>query len=119
MRNSNKVFEVPLRNFKGVIVHRGVSQGGRKLSPEERTTFWLKNAKKVEGVSLGLYYTRFTLGALSEMHRRNLVLVVNPAKPHVWTPARIKKLGKKFSAVKFTTVNESKKNVRRRGGLQL
>ncbi len=116
MRNGNRIFEVPIGDLKGVIIHRGVSQGGRKLSPKKRLSFWRKNAKKVNGAVLD-QCARFTRTALTEMRRRNLVLVVNPEKPQVWTPARIEKFGKKFTITRFSPRTSS--SIPRRGGLQL
>ncbi len=118
MRNGNRVFETPLKGLKGAIVHRGVSQGGRKLSPEKRLLFWHNNAKKIEGFSKNWKCARFTLSALAVMRRRSLVLVVNPKKPQVWTPSRIEKFGQKFTAVeKFRVVAGN--GTTRRGNLKL
>jgi hypothetical protein len=118
MRNSNRVFEIPLRGLVGAIVHRGVSQGGRNLSIKKRSTFWRKNAKEVDQVFIGRC-ARFTPRALINMRQRSLVLVVNPENPQVWTPTRIEKSEKKFTSVKKYAPVISRNTSTRRGNLKL
>ena len=117
MRNGNFLYEVKLPG--AFIVHRGVSQGGRKLTPEKRAKFWQKHYKKISGIEFdpagnGLIMS-VSVSALRELRKRNLVVACNQEKPRVWTPNRIIKSGRKVQTMpqpKATTVV-------RRGGLKL
>jgi len=117
MRRGNFVYEV---NMPGAfIVHRGVSQGGRKLTPEKRAKFWQKHCRKISGVDFdpadkGLIMA-VSVNGLRELRRRNLVVVCNPEKPRVWTPNRIVKFGRKVQVMPQAEVI----TVGRRGGLRL
>ncbi|MFH1030056.1 MAG: hypothetical protein V1770_02245 [bacterium] len=101
MRNGNLKYRLKLD--KAVIVHRGVSQGGRNLDPRKRADFWVKKAykKALNGEIAGIRaiyskknnYERATFiitpEGLRKMREFSLVIVCNPKKPAVWTPKRI------------------------------
>lgn len=87
MRNGNFSYELKLP--EAFIVHRGVSQGGRKLSAEQRRIFWQKNSRKVPGVEINTGKVVISLSGLRILREKNLVIVSNPGKPRVWTIKRI------------------------------
>ncbi len=114
MRSGNFTLELRVRG--AFIVHRGVSQGGRKLSAWERQyRLWQKNSQKVDGIVIAADKVMITLPALREMRERSLVIVSSPGKPRVWTVSRILK-----SAQRVQVMSEAIHGVsRRRGGQKL
>lgn len=114
MRNGN--FTLVLRVRGAFIVHRGVSQGGRKLRAwERRFNFWQKNCQKVDGITINDGKVTITLPALRILRERNLVIVSNPGKPRVWTVSRILKTAQRVQTMSETTPGA----FARRGGQRL
>lgn len=92
------------------LVHRGVSQGGKKLSAQTRQKFWAKNqAKTLAGGHFkenqiffeenGSQLVKLTSVDLQIMRQRNLVLISNSSNPRVWTAARVLKLAQKIQTL--------------------
>lgn len=115
MRNGNFSYELKLQ--EAFVVHRGVSQGGKKLTADQRRTFWQKNSQKVDGVEIKADKAVISLVGLRVLRKKNLVIVSSPGKPRVWTIKRI--MG---SAERNQTIPEPKMtqgSSQRRGGLKL
>lgn len=114
MRNGNFYYELKLS--EAFVVHRGVSQGGKKLSPEKRLAFWQKNSREMEGIEISDGKITVSLSGLRALREKSLVIVSNPRKPRVWTVKRIKKFARKIRAMEIT---ENPSPPPRRGGLKL
>ena len=113
MRNGNFSYELKLQ--ESLIVHRGVSQGGKKLNADQRRTFWQKNSQKVEGVEIKADKVAISLVGLRVLREKNLVIVSNPGKPRIWTIKRIMESAERNHAIPELTQGSSQ----RRGGLKL
>lgn len=79
------------------VVHRGVSQGGKKLTAEKRKAFWQKNSQKVAGIEAGDGKIILSLQGFRALREESLVIVSNPGKPRVWTIKRIMGSAEKVS----------------------
>lgn len=113
MRGGN--FFYVLEQAEAFIVHRGVSQGGKKLSADKRKAFWEKNSQTVSGVKIAGGQVTISLDGLRELREKSLVVVSNLSNPRVWTPKRIME-----SVGKVKIIEETKgANNGRRGGLKL
>jgi hypothetical protein len=103
MRQGHIFFQLEL-DGPAYIVHRGVSQGGKKLSPEQRLKFWEKRRENsLPGMS-GHYDTAtknsfFSINhkGLQNMKEKAFVIVSCPENPRIWTPKRIMAQGQKKS----------------------
>jgi len=113
MRNGNFFYVLKLQ--EAFVVHRGVSQGGKKLSADQRRTFWQKNAQKVTGVEINAGKVTVTLVGLRVLREKNLVIVSNPGKPRIWTIKRIMESAGRSQMMIEATPGASQ----RRGGLKL
>lgn len=113
MRNGNFLYQLTLQG--AFIVHRGVSQGGKKLSADQRRTFWQKNAQKVDGVEIKADKVAISLVGLRVLREKNFVIVSNPGKPRIWTIKRIMESAERNQNIPELTQRSSQ----RRGGLKL
>lgn len=113
MRDGNFLYKMKLP--EAFIVHRGVSQGGKKLKAEERRTFWQKNCEKVVGVEISAGKVVISLSGLRVLREKNLVIVSNPGKPRIWTIKRIMESAERNQMITEATPGASQ----RRGGLKL
>jgi len=113
MRNGNFFYILKLQEV--FIVHRGVSQGGKKLKADQRRIFWQKNSQKIAGVDIKADKVTISLVGLRVLREKNLVIVSNPGKPRVWTVRRIMKSADKNQMMTEATPGASQ----RRGGLKL
>jgi hypothetical protein len=114
MRAGNFFFELPLP--EALVVHRGVSQGGRKISADDRWIFWQKNAKEVPGVDINNGKVTVSLPGLRTLREKNLVIVSNPGKPRIWTVKRITESSTKTNHSEQSALQGASK---RQGGLKL
>ena len=101
VRNGNFSYEMTFRD-ETFIVHRGVSQGGRELSPKKRTSFWRKNSQEVVGITINHGKVRISLEGLRGLSKKSFVIVSNPEKPRIWTSKRIIKSAKKVQMMTST-----------------
>ena len=113
MRNGNFLYELKL--LEAFIVHRGVSQGGKKLNADQRRTFWQKNSQRVTGIETSAGKVVVSLGGLRVFRKKNLVIVSNPGKPRIWTIKRIMESAERNQIIPETMQGLSQ----RRGGLKL
>jgi len=107
------------------LVHRGVSQGGRKLSPKARERWWQKKTGNGD-LPEGMYWMPsskyagpalvMSMEALRFMRERSLIIVANPAKPQILTPKRIIAQGVRVDGIPATAISAG---TSRRGLLQL
>ena len=85
------------------LIHRGASQGGKKLDAASRQNFWQKRSRPFpEGVSIsgnGAVVISATEEGLAMMSDKSLVIVVDPSSPRIWTPKRIKRDGEKVHSL--------------------
>jgi len=116
MRGGNFFFRLELPG--ALVVHRGVSQGGRQLEPERRKAFWQKNVRTVAGVETRDGTVAVSLAGLQTLREKCLVLVSAPERPRVWTPRRIMESAERVSAVPPVGGNAASASSRR-GGLKL
>lgn len=101
-----------------LIVHRGVSQGGRKLTPGQLVNFWHKHRQEVSGVDAGNDGTvTVSLTGLQALRARSLVVVSNPDKPQVWTVRRIMESAERVPIMSAPAPEQSA--CQRRGRLKL
>ena len=102
MRQGNFFWELVL-SAPVIPIHRGVSQGGKNLSPQSRLEWWKKNSKPLpEGLEItepmeGRCIVRVSRSGLQTMRRKALVLATQPAHPWYLTPTRILRKGQKRS----------------------
>ncbi|MFA6376119.1 MAG: hypothetical protein WCX69_01820 [Candidatus Paceibacterota bacterium] len=109
-------FSLVLEVRGAFVVHRGVSQGGKKLSAwDRRWKFWKKNSQDIVGVEISEGKVTITLPALRELRERNLVVVSRPGRPEVWTPKRILKSAERVQVMPEAVPGSSQ----RRGGMKL
>jgi hypothetical protein len=115
MRNGNFFYVLKLQ--EAFVVHRGVSQGGKKLNADQRRIFWQKNSQKIAGVDIKADKVKVTISlvGLRVLREKNLVIVSNPGKPRVWTATRIMESADKNQMMTEATPGASQ----RRGGLKL
>jgi len=113
MRNGNFLYQLSLQ--EAFIVHRGVSQGGKKLNADQRRIFWQKNSQKIAGVEIKADKVAISLVGLRVLREKNLVIVSNPGKPRVWTVKRIMESADKNQMMTEAAPGASQ----RRGGLKL
>ncbi len=113
MRNGNFLYQLSLQ--EAFIVHRGVSQGGKKLNADQRRIFWQRNSQKVSGVEIGAGKVLVSLVGLRVLREKNLVIVSNPGKPRIWTIKRIMESAERNQVIPELTQGSSQ----RRGGLKL
>lgn len=92
MRGGNFFYQLYLP--EAFIVHRGVSQSGKKLTAGQRKSFWRKNNRDVAGIKIGDGKVIVSLNGLQVLREKNLVIVSSPGKPKVWTIKRIKELNR-------------------------
>ena len=114
MRGGNFSFRLELP--EAFIIHRGVSQGGKKLTAETRRTFWQKHCREVEGVQIGDGEVAVSLMGLRMLREKHLVIVSSPAHPRVWTFRRIMESAEKIPTVPEVGIGGTSA---RRGGLKL
>ncbi|MDD4610903.1 MAG: hypothetical protein PHU73_03050 [Patescibacteria group bacterium] len=115
MRGGNFFYRLSLPG--AILVHRGVSQGGRKLLAETRKVFWQRNSRTVQGVEIASDGTvKISVQGLREMRQLSLVLVVQPSKPRVHTAARILKSAEKIQEF---AIGSGTGQATRHGGLKL
>ncbi len=120
MRQGNFVYQLNLS--EAYIVHRGVSQGGKKLTASQRRRFWEREWIPVPGITgavngFGAGDVLISLSALRVLRKENLVIVSNPEKPRVWTIKRIMESAKKIRRMEEGYTEEALSQ--RRGGLKL
>ena len=115
MRNGNFSYELLSEVF---VVHRGVSQGGKKLSADQRRTFWQKNSQKVEGIEIKADKAVISLPGLRVLRKKNFVIVSSPGKPRVWTIKRIMESAKRNQTIPELKLTQER-SLQRRGGLRL
>ena len=107
-----------------LIIHRGVSQGGKKLSSEKLLRFWQKkgvNPNLLPTLSFfrgeGKYGFCIASQGLKAMRDKNFVIAICSHKcREIFTPSRIKKFGVRIDGIPANSANAG---VPRRGGLQL
>jgi len=113
VRGGNFSFRLELP--EAFVVHRGVSQGGKKLTADTRRTFWQSRCRKVEGVELGNGKVAVSLTGLRMLKEKHLVIVSHPERPRVWTFRRIMESAERTQ----TTPTVGQGASMRRGGLKL
>ncbi|MEK9135173.1 MAG: hypothetical protein AAB451_02640 [Patescibacteria group bacterium] len=85
-------FSLPTVDMEVFIVHRGVSQGGKKFNPEQRRRLWGKKTKfPIAGVEIGKEKVTISAEGLKILRQKSLVIVFFSEKPVVWAPGRIRK----------------------------
>ncbi|MFH1030055.1 MAG: hypothetical protein V1770_02240 [bacterium] len=105
MRKTHFYYEMIFSN--AWLVHRGVSEHGRKLTPEKRRKFWGRNFRNIFHGEVEFdrwdntvpWKIKITPQGLQAMREKSFVIVSNPEKPRVWTPKRIMKFAKKVQSL--------------------
>jgi len=101
MRQGHIFFQLEL-DGPAYIVHRGVSQGGKKLSPEQRLKFWEKRRKNefpgIKGhfdMAENKSFFQINNDGLQGLKNKSFVIISCPENPRIWTPKHIMAQGQK------------------------
>lgn len=99
MRSPNFHYEVQ-GIASAFVVHRGVTEGMKRLLPKQRELYWAQRAVPCDGVAV-LPGARLSVApaVLGLLKRKALVIVSNPMRPRVWTAKRIRTKGQRVAGV--------------------
>lgn len=104
MRKVNYIYQIRLVG-PAFLVHRGVSQGAKKLSTDDRLSFWQKRSTKAlpEGMTINhdISTAQTTIVASAEslqiMQQKALVIAGGVYRPEIWTPKRLAAIAVKIA----------------------